>query len=85
MNTRINEILAPARAIVNPPIPTHADIPVFPPDAKSVRTYYLWENGRVCQRKDGPGGWRVLDTARATTTMEAVAILRHRHTDLDVF
>lgn len=74
MDNRIQKILAPARAIVKQEIPTHYDAAVYPPDRKSMRTYYLFENGQVRQRKSlryfGDSLARVA-TARAETKSEA--------------
>jgi hypothetical protein len=68
---RLDAILSPARAIVRPlQFPTHADIPVFQPDEKSERTYYLWGTGRVSQRRP-PKGILVVERIRAGNTIEA--------------
>lgn len=63
-------ILAPARAIVQArPMKGHSST------AKSMRTYYLWETGRVSQRKP-PSGLHVTATVRAGTTERAMNVFR---------
>lgn len=89
--TRMDEILAPARAIVQPvvPVPTAKGA-----TKKSVRTYYRRRDGLVTQRAikvwipvvGRSHQWDYMDrvdTCRAHDTAEAIRIFKSRTTPED--
>ena len=94
MTNRLDEILAPARAIVRIERIPEAQQEETHVAKKNRRTYYRRLDGVVTQRRNmtcdrsrnsiwdqfAPYNWIKVDTCRATTTDEAIRIFKSRPT-----